>query len=286
MNTIEPPMTGKICIVTGGTSGIGKVTALALSRLGATTILVARDTAKGAAVVNELKTLTGNPGVHFLAADLSSQAQIRRLSEQFRQHYTRLDLLVNNAGVMLTKSNLSVDGIEMTFAINHLSYFLLTNLLLDVLQSSAPARIVNVASGLHAMATLDWDDLQSTKNYSPLKAYNRSKLANLLFTYELARRLGGTTLTVNAADPGFARTNLYSIQNLGFIPSALTLLTLPFAHSAASGARTVIQLATAPELANVTGKYFESDKEVLSSAASRDSKDAARLWQISMELTG
>jgi len=285
MKTVGPTMIGKICIVTGGTSGIGKETALALSRLGATTILVARDAAKGAAVVNELRTLTGNPNVHFLAADLSSQAQIRALSEQFMQRYKRLDLLVNNAGVMLVKSSLSVDGIETTFAVNHLSYFLLTNLLLDVIQSSGPARIVNVSSGLHTMATLDWNDLQSAKNYSPLKAYNRSKLANLLFTYELARRLDGRAVTVNAADPGFARTNLYSIRNLGLIPSVLTLLTLPFAHSAAGGAQTIIQLATAPELAKVNGKYFENEKEALSSAASRDLKDAVRLWQISADLT-
>ena len=285
MNTSDQTLRGKVCLITGATSGIGAETARALAARGATTVVVGRNAEKGAATARQISAETGNPEVACLTADLASQVQIRQLAGQFLQRYSRLDVLVNNAGAMLTQRQESPEGIEMTLALNHLGPFLLTQLLLETLKASAPARIVNVASGFHALATLDWQDLQSRRRYFGLTAYNRSKLANVLFTYELARRLEGTGVTANAANIGFTRTGLYRQQNLGLGLGLLCWLTLPFAHSVEESAQTVIYLATAPELARVSGKYFEGEKEISSSKASYVVEDAARLWQISAEMT-
>ena len=198
MNNLDRPMKGSVCMVTGATSGIGKVTARRLTQLGATVVVVGRSRERSAAAVRQIQQQTGNPSVEFMLADLSSQQDIRQLSEGFKRRYQRLDVLVNNAGAIMFSRQESVDGIEMTLALNHLSYFLLTNLLLEPLQSCEPSRIINVSSSAHKRAQIDFDDLQSLKRYRGFQAYARSKLGNLMFTYELAKRLEGTGITVNA----------------------------------------------------------------------------------------
>src|SRR5258707_9803495 len=199
-------MQGKICLITGATNGIGKETALGLARLGATVIVVGRSRDLGAATVAEIKQKSGNSNVESMTADLSSMAEVRRLAKEFKAKYNALHVLVNNAGAIFLSRQLSPDGYEMTFALNHLSYFLLTNLLLDLIKASAPARIVNVSSDSHERAHINFDDLQSTKGYTGIGAYGQSKLANIMFTYELARRLSETGVTVNAVHPGFVRS--------------------------------------------------------------------------------
>jgi retinol dehydrogenase-12 len=201
-------MKDEICMVTGATSGIGAVTARALAEKGAAVVVVGRDAEKSEATVNLIQQQTGNPRVEYLLADLSVQEEIRRLAERFKSRYQRLHVLVNNAGAFFMSRQLSADGLEMTFALNHLAYFLLTHLLLDILKASAPARIVNVSSNGHRGMKINLEDLKSQGRYAPMQAYGQSKLANLLFTYELARRLEGSGVTVNALHPGFVATNL------------------------------------------------------------------------------
>jgi retinol dehydrogenase-12 len=285
-------MTGKICMVTGATSGIGAVTAEALARQGATVIAVGRNPEKCEAQVELIRRKTGNRSVEYLVADLSSRDEIRRLARQFQERYQRLDVLVNNAGGIFLRRQESVDGIEMTFALNHLAYFLLTNLLLDTLKASAPARIVNVSSCGHLLAKgINFDDIQAKKGFRGGKVYFQSKLANLLFTYELARRLEGTGVTVNALDPGIVDTNIG--MNNGWLLRVLKPVLGPLVNrllrlksvSAEEGARTTIYLATAPEVEEITGRYFVEEKEVVSSEASRDEAAARRLWQLSEEMT-
>ncbi len=283
---METTLAGKTCLVTGATAGIGEVTALELARRGAAVIVVSRNPEKCAAVVARLRAETANPAIDWLAADLSSQAQIRQLAAQFHARYARLDVLVNNAGAFFLKRTLSADGIEMTFALNHLNYFLLTHLLLDILQSSAPARIVNVASNAHLGAPLDFDDLQMKRGYQSFKAYGRSKYANVLFTYELARRLAGSGVTANALHPGLVQTSIGNsagrLMGLGwklatFFGKGLT---------PAEGARTSIYLASSPEVEGVTGGYFAREKTVRSDPGTYDEAAARRLWQISAGLVG
>ena len=276
-------MQGKICLVTGATAGIGLVTARELARMGATVIVAGRNPKKSAAVVEQIKQQTGNPNVEYLLADLSAQKGVRELAEQFKRKYPRLDVLVNNAGAMFLRRQESADGIEMTFALNHLNYFLLTNLLLDTLIASAPARIVNVASRAHRrVAGLNFDDLQNRKGYNGLRAYGQSKLANVLFTYELARRLEGTGVTANVLHPGLVATRFGSNnQGLGWIWVFVNL----FALSAEQGAQTPIYLAASPEVEGVTGQYFYQSQVVPSSKASHDVEAARRLWQISAAMT-
>jgi NAD(P)-dependent dehydrogenase (short-subunit alcohol dehydrogenase family) len=278
-------MTGQVCLVTGATSGIGRATARALARLGATVVNVGRDPEKSAATAAQLKEQSGNPDVDFLLADLSSQAEIRRLARQFKKRYRRLDVLMNNAGAVFMQRRESVDGIEMTFALNHLAYFLLTNLLLDVLKASAPARVVNTSSELHKKAHLDFDDLQNARGYRGMDAYHQSKLANVLFTYELARRLEGTGVTANAFSPGLVATNL-GMNNRGLSPLMKRLVDRLIGVSPEEGAQTGVYLATSPEVSGVTGKYFVKQEAVLSSPETYDEAIAARLWQVSAELTG
>jgi retinol dehydrogenase-12 len=276
-------MQGKVCLVTGATSGIGLVTACELARQGARVLLVGRNPAKCADTVEQIRARTGNRDVEGLLADLSSQQQIRDLAHQVGERYPRLDVLINNAGGMWLKREVSVDGLEMTFAVNHLAYFLLTHLLLDTLQASAPARIVNVASNAHRKATLDFDDLQAERHYGGWQAYCRSKLANLLFTYELARRLAGTGITCNALHPGWVATGF--ARNNGWRGRLFQLASRCLAISPEKGARTVLYLARAPEVKAITGQYFVRERAVPSSAASYDEAAAKRLWQISLALT-
>lgn len=277
-------MIGKVSLVTGATSGIGKATALGLAKLGATVVLVARDRSKSEAVRNEIVTTTGNQAVDLLPADLSSQQSIRQLAKDFKAKYQRLHVLVNNAGGIFGERKLTVDGLEYTFALNHLAYFLLTNLLLDVLKASAPSRIVNLASGAQQMGTINLDDLQGEKRYGGQAAYSQSKLANVMFTYELARRLKGTDVTVNCVQPGIVRTNFGSTGSWGF--RLFVRLLTPFMKSPEQGAETPLYLATSPEVEGVSGQYFIDRKPRQSSKLSYDEAVAHHLWQVSEQLTG
>ena len=281
-------MNGKFCLITGATSGIGAVTAKALAAKGATTIIVGRNENKCREMVRRISDATGNHVVDYLAADLSSQKDIHRLTEEFNARYGKLDVLVNNAGAKFTRRLESVDGYEMTFALNHLAYFLLTNLLLDSMKIGRRSRIVNVASGSHGGCPgMNFDDLQCKKQYVGKRAYAQSKLANILFTYELARRLKGTVVTANALHPGgvatgFCRNNGWVgwIKHVGyhFLKGELV--------GPKKGARTSIYLATSPEVEGISGKYFIDQKPVRSSAASYDEASAKRLWDVSLDLTG
>ena len=229
-------MQGKICLITGGTNGIGKSTAQELARMGATVVIVGRNAQKTAQVVEEIRAASGNKNVDSLLADLSSQQEVRRLADEFKSKYAQLHVLLNNAGAVFMQRQLSVDGIEMTFALNHLAYFLLTNLLLDTLKASAPARIINVSSDAHARGKIEFDNLQGERSYSS-GAYGNSKLANILFTMELARRLEGTGVTVNALHPGFVATG-FGKNNPGFLMKIIRAAVPLIARSPEKGAET------------------------------------------------
>lgn len=284
-------MRDKVCLITGATSGIGLETAKELARLGATVILVGRNATKSAAAVAQIRQQTGNAQVEFMLADLASQKEIRALAEQFKQKYARLDVLVNNAGIVSMFRKESVDGIELTWAVNHLAYFLLTNLLLDVLQASAHpeqgrrTRIVNVASAIHYRARINFDDVGLRHGYNPLTAYAQSKLANVMFTYELARRLQNTGVTANAVHPGDVRTHLIAQNGGAFKWIAQPLWNL-IAISVQQGADPVVYLASSPDVEGVTGKYFDQRRERHSSRASYDETAQRRLWEMSVNLTG
>lgn len=276
---------GKVCLVTGATDGIGQVTARVLAGMGATVIVHGRSPDKTDRTVSAIRQATGSDRVEPELADFADLDQVRALSERVQARYDRLDVLINNAGVFMLRRTETQDGYETSFAVNHLAPFLLTNLLLDVIQASAPARIVNVASAGHRRGKLDFDDLHSTQSYRPMRAYGGSKLANLLFTYELARRLDGTGVTVNALHPGLVGTNL-AMNNLGPLASLGRWVFRRFAISPEEGAQTIIYLATSPEVAGVTGKYFAQQQERPSSPASYDQTAQRRLWDMSERLTG
>jgi len=277
-------MRGKVCLVTGAASGIGAATARGLARQGATVVLVDRDAEKGALTAAEIRRQSGTAGVEFLRADLSAQAEIRTLVEDFKRRYTRLDVLVNNAGAMFPERQESVDGIEMTLALNVLGYFLLTQLLLETLKASAPARIVNVSSRSHARARINFEDLQFRSGYEGLPVYAHSKLAIVLFTYELARRLEGSGVTANALHPGVVATN-FGRQQGGRTGMLIKLFRFAFL-SPEAGAQTNLYLASSPEVAGVSGKYFVKCKAAPSAPASYDAATAQRLWEACLALTG
>jgi NAD(P)-dependent dehydrogenase (short-subunit alcohol dehydrogenase family) len=277
---LKENMNGKICLVTGGTNGIGKATAQALAQMGATVVIVSRSPAKCAAVVSEIKHSSGNHKVEALVADLSSMTAVRQVAAQFKTNYQQLHVLVNNAGAAFGQRQITAEGFEKTFALNHLSSFLLTSLLLDTLKASAPARIVNVSSDAHKGAHLDFDDLQSEQGSFVFKAYGRSKLAVVVFSYELARRLSGTGVTANVLHPGLVRTGFAS--NLGVVPSAVIGFLMRFVGvTPAQGAQTSIYLATSPAVEMVTGKYWEKRKAVPSGRATYDEATWMRLWEVS-----
>jgi NAD(P)-dependent dehydrogenase (short-subunit alcohol dehydrogenase family) len=282
----EATMKDKIVLVTGATNGIGKAAALGLAKLGATVVIAGRDHARTGAVLHEIKAKTGNESVDMLVGDLSSIAEVRRVADEFKRKYTRLHVLVNNAGGYFAQRQETIDGFEMTFGLNHLNYFLLTHLLLDTLKASAPARIINVSSDAHHRLQVNFDDLHSRQSYpmGGFQAYGQSKLCNVLFTYELARRLGEGGVTVNAMHPGAVRTG-FGHNNRG-IWKALILLFQFFSLTPEQGADTVIYMAAAPEIEGVSGKYFTKRQAVQSSDASYDEAAARRLWDISEELTG
>lgn len=277
-------MKGKVCLITGATSGIGREAALGLARLGAHVVLVARDQARGEAVVADIKAQTGNMNIDLLLGDLSAMQSVRAVAAAFRDRYDRLDVLVNNAGGAFGRRMLTEDGFEYTFALNHLSYFLLTNLLLDRLKASGPARIVNVSSAGHVGGRIDFDDLMAGRKYRTFKAYADSKLANVLFTYELARRLAGTGITANCLHPGTVYTGIWEKTR----HRAIFLITLfrKFMLTPAQGADTIMYLATSPDVDGVTGKYFEKRRAIRSSRRSYDEAVARQLWRASCRLTG
>jgi NAD(P)-dependent dehydrogenase (short-subunit alcohol dehydrogenase family) len=277
-------MRGRVCLVTGATSGIGRATAHALATKGASVVLVGRDPQKGEATVREIREASANGEVELLRADLSSQASIRELADRFLAEHDRLHVFVNCAGAFFRDRRVTIDGLEMTFALNHLAYFLLTTLLLDLLQGSAPARVVNVTSGAQSMGRIDFEDLQGEREYRGQRAYNQSKLANVLFTYELARRLDGTGVSVNCAHPGWVRTN-FGQQNQPLAWRLMIAVVALFMRSPEKGAETVVYLASDPEVETVTAKYFHDLKPKRSSKLSYDEAVAARLWQMSEELT-
>ena len=276
-------MAGRTCLITGATSGIGRATALGLAGMGATLVVLARDRHKGETLLGELRA-AGAEDATLLLADLSRQAEVRRVAAEFLASPRPLHVLINNAGVVNVGRSETADGIETTFAVNHLAYFLLTNLLLDRLRASAPARIVNVASDAHKFAPLDFDDLNSLKRYATMRVYGQSKLANILFTSELARRLEGSGVTVNALHPGAVATGLG--QNNGAWARALIAVLRPFFRTPDDGAATSIYLASAPEVASVSGKYFAKRREKRPSAAAQDAAAAHRLWQVSAQMVG
>jgi NAD(P)-dependent dehydrogenase (short-subunit alcohol dehydrogenase family) len=277
-------MTSKLCMVTGATNGIGKVTALELAKMGASVIVVGRSAEKTETVVKAIQQVSGNPNVEAMIADLSAQAQVRELAAAFKQKHDHLDVLVNNAGAIFLRREESVDGIEMTWALNHLNYFLLTNLLLDALQRAPSARIVNVSSGAHASGTIHFDDLQFTRRGSMMATYPQSKLANVMFTYELARRLTGTKVTANVLHPGLVGTG-FAANNGGLLRIGIAIAK-PFMLSPEQGAQTAIYLASSPEVEGVTGKYFVKCKPRKSASASYDEAAQRRLWEISEQMTG
>lgn len=278
-------MQGKICLVTGATSGMGKETALGLARMGATVILVARNKSRGEETRQEIMRQSDNSNIDLLLADLSSQQEVRTLADEFKAKYQQLHVLVNNAGAVFTKRQTTVDGLEMTFALDHLAYFLLTNLLLDTLKASAPTRIINISSQAQGFGKINFDDLQGEKHYGLLGfgAYGQAKLANVMFTYELARRLQGTGVTVNAVGPGPVATN-FGMSNRGIF-GALTKFAMRSAKSPADAARTAIRLASAPELQGETGKFYYNEREIHSSKLSHNVATQKRLWEVSEVLT-
>ncbi|MBN1210853.1 MAG: SDR family oxidoreductase [Myxococcaceae bacterium] len=277
-------MKGRICLVTGATSGIGKATATALAAQGATVVLGCRNREKGEAVKQEISRATGNSSLDLMVADLASIASTKKGAADFLARYPKLHVLVNQAGLYLNERTPTPDGLETMFAVNHLAYFLLTNLLLDALKAGAPARIVNGSGGAEAMGKIHFEDLQLEKKWKPMAALAQSKLGNFLFTYELARRLEGTGVTVNVMHPGGVKTELGKGQG-GFFGFLMRMMG-PFMLTPEQGADTLVWLASSPEAEGITGRYFIKRKEAKSSARSQDKELAARLWKVSAELCG
>ena len=277
---------GKTVLVTGATSGIGLEASVALARQGARVIMVGRNQAKTEAARADVASRSGSKEVSYLLADFASQASVRALANAVRSQADRLDVLVNNAGGVNKARTVTADGIETTFAVNHLGYFLLTNLLLDLVVKSAPARVVTVASVGHRRGTLDFEDLGFERGgYSIMRAYSRSKLANILFANELARRRAGSGVTSNSLHPGSVDTNIWSGAPLWAKPIIQVLLR-PFFISAEKGGERIVQLAASPELEGVTGKYFEDGKAVDPAPLARDASLATRLWDVSARMVG
>ena len=276
------PMSSRTCLITGATSGIGRATALALAGMGADLVLLCRDRARGEETAAAARA-AGAPAVELLIADLGVQAEVRRAAAEFLAGGRPLHVLINNAGVVNLQRTLTTDGLEATFAVNHLAYFLLTTLLLDRLRASAPARIVNVSSEAHKFGALDFDDLQSARRYKAMRVYGRSKMANILFTAELARRLAGSGVTANSLHPGAVSTGLGS-NNAAWARAVIAMLR-PFFRSPDDGAATSLYLATAPEVAAVSGRYFANCREKRPSDAAQDAAAARRLWDESERLT-
>jgi NAD(P)-dependent dehydrogenase (short-subunit alcohol dehydrogenase family) len=278
-------MGGRTVLVTGGTGGIGKATAIGLATMGARVGITGRDLARAERAAADSRAASGNPAVDAFAADMSSQAEVRRLAAAVLDAYPRLDVLVNNVGGFWAHRQPTADGLERTFALNHLASFLLTNLLLDRLKASAPARVVTVSSGEQARGRIEFNDLQGARDYSAQRAYSQSKLANVMFTNELARRLQGTGVTANSLHPGVVRTNFGAEDQAGFF-AIMGGMVRPFLKTPAEGAQTSIYLASSPDMEGVTGQFFADRKPKTANKIAYDTDMAARLWQVSAELVG
>ena len=277
-------MAGRTVLVTGGSGGIGKATAVGLATMVARLAITGRDHARAEGAAREIRAAGGGE-VDVFVADLSSQAEVRRLAEEVLHRLSRIDVLVNNVGGYWNTRHVTVDGLGRTFAVNHLAPFLLTNLLLDRLKQSAPTRVVTVSSHAQAMGRIDFDDLQGERSYSGARAYNQSKLANVLFTYELARRLRANSVTANALHPGVVRTS-FGAEDPALVQRLFIPFLLHFMKTPAQGAATSIYLASAPDLEQVTGRYFADSTPKRSSERSYDAAAATRLWQVSANLVG
>jgi len=276
-------MAGKVCVVTGSNSGIGKETALALAELGATVVMVVRSQERGQKVLDEIIAKTANHSVSLMTCDMSSMASIRSFAAEFKKKYRYLNVLINNAGAEFAKRQVTSEGFEQTFAVNYLAPFLLTYELLDLLKASAPSRIINVSSGLAKNGKVDFDDLQNERNYKGMQAYSNAKLMLMMFTYALSRRLAGTEVTVNVLMPGFVATNLG--KNSGSLRSAIMFaMVRPMQISAKRGAETSVYLASADEVKDISGKCFAKKKEVETCPFSYDQKVQERLWNETIRL--
>lgn len=277
-------MNERLCLITGANSGIGKEAAIGLSRMGARVVIVCRDQSRGEAALDEIKERSKNQSVDLMICDLSSQRSIRQLATDFLHKYQDLHILINSAGLYLPRRTLTEDGIETQFAVNYLAPFLLTELLLGTLKKSAPARVINVSSSAHRRGSIHFDDLQREKKryIGGIGAYSDSKLALVLFTHELAKRLEGTGISVNAVHPGVVKTN---IGQHSLLLRFIWTFSRPFMLSVAKGAEPLIYLATSPEIEGISGKYFDREKETRSSPKSYDELTGQRLWEVSAKLT-
>lgn len=276
-------MKGRRCLVTGATAGIGEVTAIELARQGADVVIVGRNETRCKNTLSRMIAVGVGGDLGYLVADLSSRKSVVELARQYRENFDRLDVLINNAGAVFFKDERSADSVEMTWALNHFGYFWLTVELLDLIKKSAPSRIINVSSDAHRRSRIVKNNVIDMENKIPYFTYGNSKLANLLFTFELSRRLAGSGVTANAMHPGLVATNFGA--NNGIPGRVFNLATCLFGMSCEAGARTIIYLATSPDVVNITGKYFVKEKIVASSAVSRDEVLARRLWQESESKT-
>jgi NAD(P)-dependent dehydrogenase (short-subunit alcohol dehydrogenase family) len=277
-------MQGKTVVITGATSGIGEVAACALAQQGARIILIARDRSRGEQTLERLEAVA--PGRNHVAhyANLSRLAEMKRAAEAIAGSEPQIDVLINNAGALFATRQVTGDALEMTFATNHIAYFLVTNLLLERLKATPGARIVSTASDAHKRAKLDFDDLQMEKGYSGFGMYGRSKLMNILFTRELSRRLAGSGVTANCLHPGFVATRFADAS--GGLTSLVVKAAKRFALTPEEGAKTIIYLASSPEVNGITGKYFQKCKQLMPTAEAQNDADAQKLWDISLQLTG
>jgi len=277
-------MKGKIVLITGATSGIGKATATGIARMGARVVMVARNEKRGREARREILKHSGNAHMDVLVADLSTRQAIRDLAAEFKNRYDRLDVLINNAAMVTGTRRLTPEGFETQFFVNHLAYFMLTCLLIDVLRASAPSRVVNMSSTAHSSGFIDFDDLQLARRYTGWQAYANTKLANVMFTYELARRLEGTGVTANCVHPGVIHTGL--LRHYSRVLNALFHALQAFFKKPEEGALTPIYVATSLEVEGVTGKYFRRCQPMGTTEASNDREAQRRLWRVSEEMTG
>jgi len=276
-------MEGRTVLITGASSGIGFESALSLAQQGAEIVMVGRDEQRTGLAAEQIRTRTGNSSVSYLLADLSSLKDVRRVAQDFKDQHNKLDVLLNNAGAVFLRRKVSIDGYEMTLALNHLNYFLLTSLLLDMIKAGPSGRVVNVASRAHYRGHVNFDDLQSQRGYNGMQVYGASKLMNVLFTYELARRLQGTKVTANCLHPGFVASN-FAGNNGWFVRAVMSLMAGRI--SVQDGAKCSIYLASSPDVEGISGKYYNFDtKETRSSEESYDEAVAKRLWDVSEKLT-
>jgi NAD(P)-dependent dehydrogenase (short-subunit alcohol dehydrogenase family) len=278
-------MAGKVVVITGGTAGIGKATAVGLATQGARVAITGRDLGRAEEAAADIRRVTANPDVRAFGADLSSQSEVRRLASEVLGAYPRLDVLINNVGGFWATRHVTSDGLEHTFAVNHLAAFLLTDLLLDRLKASAPARVVTVSSNAQSLGTIDFEDLQAERRYSGQDAYNQSKLASVMFTYELTRRLAGMGVTANVLHPGVVNSS-FGAEDPSKIFKFLVPFWRPFMKTPQQGAATSIYLASSPDVEGVTGQYFANGRAQRSNAASYDETAAGRLWRVSASLVG